>query len=51
MRAVNDSTAGGPIVLFDLDDTLMAHRATITTTNTITRTGISTATTRITVTK
>ena len=29
MRAVNDSTAGGPIVLFDLDDTLMAHRAAV----------------------
>jgi len=29
VRAVNDSTAGGPIVLFDLDDTLMAHRAAV----------------------
>ena len=29
MRAVNDAAAGGPVVLFDLDDTLMAHRAAV----------------------
>jgi len=29
MRAMNDATARGPVVLFDLDDTLMAHRAAV----------------------
>ena len=29
MSAVSDATAGSPVVLFDLDDTLMAHRAAV----------------------
>ncbi len=29
MSAVNEATAGSPVVLFDLDDTLMAHRAAV----------------------